>query len=199
MFNLIKKILTYFNLLIIKINKLEFENSIFTHLTIEEKLKLLNLAKKCKGRNYVEIGSYLGASSCFIAAGIKSTKKNARLFCIDTWNNDAMTEGNKDTFNLFQQNTKKYSEVITQIRELSVNASKRIDTKVDFIFFDGDHSYEGIFNDWKSWYPKLNKGAIVVFHDYGWAEGVKKVIEEEVRPNIINEFKLPNMYGAILK
>jgi hypothetical protein len=57
----------------IKLLPYSYENSLFTHLTLREKYTLLSLSGKCKGNNYVEIGSYIGASSCFIAAGIKES------------------------------------------------------------------------------------------------------------------------------
>ncbi|MCA9052368.1 MAG: class I SAM-dependent methyltransferase [Planctomycetaceae bacterium] len=36
---------------------------------------------------------------------------------------------------------------------------------VDFIFFDGDHSYEGLAADWAAWSCLLDVGAIVALHD----------------------------------
>lgn len=70
------------------------EDQIFIHLTAEEKETLhrfvLSLPFKS---NCVEIGSYYGASSCFIADAAK--RKLGKLYCIDTWQNQAMTEGEK--------------------------------------------------------------------------------------------------------
>ncbi len=37
---------------------------------------------------------------------------------------------------------------------------------VDFIWIDGDHSYEGVAGDIYHWIPKVHKGGIVAFHDY---------------------------------
>ena len=37
---------------------------------------------------------------------------------------------------------------------------------VDFIWVDGDHSYEGVAGDIYHWVPKVHKGGIVAFHDY---------------------------------
>lgn len=74
---IIKKIITKLISFYTRIKLLPYahENSIFTHLTTREKEKLLSLAGKCKdsSSSYVEIGSYIGASSNFIAAGIKKS------------------------------------------------------------------------------------------------------------------------------
>jgi predicted O-methyltransferase YrrM len=37
--------------------------------------------------------------------------------------------------------------------------------QVDFIFIDGDHSYEGLRDDWQAWSPLVRPGGIVALHD----------------------------------
>jgi predicted O-methyltransferase YrrM len=39
------------------------------------------------------------------------------------------------------------------------------DTKVDFLFIDGDHTYEGVRRDWEMYSPLVRKGGLVAFHD----------------------------------
>jgi len=36
---------------------------------------------------------------------------------------------------------------------------------VDFIFIDGDHSYEGLHNDWQAWSDLVEPDGIVALHD----------------------------------
>jgi predicted O-methyltransferase YrrM len=36
---------------------------------------------------------------------------------------------------------------------------------IDFLFIDGDHSYEGVKQDWEMYSPLVRKGGLVVFHD----------------------------------
>lgn len=74
-----------------------------THLTLEEKYLLHTSI--LHNSICVEIGSYLGASSCYIAA----SKNCQKLYCIDTWANEGMSEGLRDTFDEFIDNTKKIS------------------------------------------------------------------------------------------
>lgn len=171
---------------------------IFTHLTPEEKFSLLNLSKGLpKNSVLVEIGSYLGASSCFISMGAEN--KNNKLYCVDTWQNDAMTEGKRETFDIFKENTSDFKEIILPLRGKSDEVAAKFDKQIDFIFFDGDHSYEGIKTDWEKWSPKLKSGAVAIFHDWGWAEGVVKLINEDVKPRVTKEENLPNMYWAWIK
>jgi len=39
------------------------------------------------------------------------------------------------------------------------------DVAVDFMFVDGDHSWDGIAGDWHAWRDKIAPGGIMAFHD----------------------------------
>jgi len=175
------------------------ENKIFTHLTGAEKIKLLELAAANTSGNFVEIGSYLGASSCFIAAGIKKAGGASKLYCVDTWRNDSMSEGPRDTFDEFIKNISKFQDVVIPFRNSSEAASKLFNDKINFLFIDGGHSYEAVKADIESWLPKLNSGAAVIFHDYGCADGVKRVVNENIKPLVSKADSLPNMWWGYLK
>jgi len=92
-----------------------------SHLTDREKVTLYRLASEISKRktspcSFVEIGSYIGASSSYLAAGLARNNHFGKVYCIDTWNNDAMTEGNRDTMAEFLHNTRKFSRYIEPIR-----------------------------------------------------------------------------------
>ncbi len=183
----------------IKLLRLSKEDKIQTHLTRREKLKLYHLARTIEGKVIVEIGSYLGASASFLAAAISRSSKDGRLYCVDTWQNHGMTEGGRDTLAEFLENTASYREWLTPLRGSSSEVADSFEHKVDFLFVDGDHSYEGVLEDVKAWLPKLNEGALVAFHDIGWAEGVNRVIAEKIKPHIGSEGSLPNLYWGWLR
>lgn len=188
------------NLMFLVLNGLVRSNKIFTHMTFDEKKALFNLSKETENV-FVEIGSYLGASSCFIAEGLLKTGK-AKLYCIDTWRNDAMSEGKRDTYDEFLKNTEKYKDIIIPVRETSENAVSVLQKQIksiDMLFIDADHNYEGCKRDWDLYSPFLRIGSLVIFHDYGWAEGVKRVVNEDVRPLISKEDSLPNMWWGWIK
>ena len=169
---------------------------ISTHLTFEEKERLFQLATIKKIGVFVELGSYYGASSVYIAAALNQSK--AVLYCVDTWKNDTMPEGACDTFNEFLNNTASFSRVIRTLRGTSELVGLDFEPEIDFLFVDADHSYESVKTDISIWLPKLKEDAIIVFHDTGWAEGVNRVIDEFIRPRARCEGQLPNMYWAWL-
>ena len=60
------------------------EDFICTETTPAEKDLLFELARRKAGGVAVEIGSAFGASSCFIAAGLRG--RGGKLYCVDKWN-----------------------------------------------------------------------------------------------------------------
>jgi len=170
-----------------------------SHLTARERVVLNRLAS---GKETIlEIGSYIGASACCFGAAVKIFGFG-RVFCIDTWHNDAMTEGYRDTYTEFLKNTESFAQFIIPIRGFSTTVINQITVKtnhVDLLFIDGDHSYEGVKADWDAYKKFLRAGSIAVFHDWGWAEGVKRVILEEVSPLVSSFDSLPNMWWGTIK
>jgi predicted O-methyltransferase YrrM len=172
---------------------------IATHLTRHERLALYKTGLACPpGATFLEIGSYLGASSCFLAAAASEIGKGAKVHCIDTWRNDAMSEGPRDTWPDFLSNVKKYHHVIIPHRGESTEIAHFFTGEIDLLFVDGDHSYEACRNDVESWLPRLKRQGIIMMHDSGWATGVISVIREMVAPLAESEERLPNLYWARL-
>jgi len=116
-------------------------NEILTYTSMRELRALYQLASNCpQGTIALEIGSHLGASSCYIAAGL--SQNNGHLFCIDTWQNETMPEGQQDTFPEFQKNTYGVKRQISSIRKRSNRVSNQdIKIPINLVFIDGDHSY----------------------------------------------------------
>ena len=170
-----------------------------SHLTARERVVLYRLA--LGKETILEIGSYIGASACCFGSAVKKTDFG-KIFCIDTWQNDAMTEGKRDTWQDFQHNTQCYKKYIIPIRGFSTDVIDEVKMQIksiDLFFIDGNHSYEGVKADWGAYKGFLKEDSIVVFHDRGWAEGVKRVVLEEVSPLVSSFDSLPNMWWGTIK
>jgi len=154
---------------------------IFTDMTLPEKLLLYRLAHGLRrGSVIVEVGSYLGASSTFMAAAAK--ERSCVVYCVDTWMNDVMSEGQRDTYAEFLSNTQMYADQIQPLRGEALWIAKKFSEPIDLLFLDGDHSYAGCRSDVDAWLAKLKPSGIVVFHDIGWARGVQRIVQEIVKP-----------------
>lgn len=122
---------------------------------------LITHAKKAQ-YGMIEIGSCWGKSS--IDLGRVAKANGDLLICVDHWEGEAF-----------------YNGWLTNIREAGLGSDilpihmrsndaigvikKHFSGDVDFLFIDGDHSYEGVKADWDNWMPLLTRPAIVVFHD----------------------------------
>jgi predicted O-methyltransferase YrrM len=118
----------------------------------------------------VEIGSAQGRSACFTALGL-SENGSGKLYAIDPhirtqWNDGPLT----DTFKIINRNLKAggYAGVVEIIRTTSDEAARNWTRKIDLLFIDGDHTYEGVKHDWELFSPFVRPFGLVIFHDTAW-------------------------------
>lgn len=127
----------------------------------------------------LEIGSYLGASACYLAAGVAEV--GGHLFCVDTWRNETMPDGMRDTFAEFQANTHGLRRCITAVRKSSRELSRSdVRTPLGLVFIDGDHDYASVRSDFERVQGWLEQTGIIAFHDFANPdyEGVTRVVGE---------------------
>lgn len=130
---------------------------------------------------FLEVGSYLGASAIVLAEALKQsadTLSNPKIYCIDTWQNDAMTEGQKDTYQNFLDNTKNWSDLVIPIRGNSQSVVLPEEERYDVVFIDGDHSYEGCRSDVQRFAPLVREGGCLILDDHISYTGVTRVVGE---------------------
>lgn len=147
--------------------------------TLPEELEsLLVLAESCPaGAAVVEVGAYLGAASCYLAAGLH--RRGGTLYCIDTWENQTMPEGARDTFKEFTENTSRLTRPVVPIRKASRDIVRDdLPSEVHMAFIDGDHSYAAVAHDFAMVEPLIAAGGVVAFHDIASFQGVAKVVGE---------------------
>jgi predicted O-methyltransferase YrrM len=156
-----------------------------TYLLHLEGPLLYNLAKKCTGKGViVEIGSWKGRSTIWLAKGSKSGKR-VRIFAIDPHTGSPEHKkqfGKVWTFDEFRKNIKfaKVSDIITPIVKTSQDAAKRFDKPVELIFIDGAHDYLSVKQDFDLWFPKVMVGGVMAFHDTTDIPGPRKFVKKFV-------------------
>jgi len=159
-------------------NRLENVSAIRTHMTRRELCSLYDLAISCPpGATALEIGSYHGASTCYLGSGLKEI--GGHLICVDTWYNETMPEGLQDTYQIFEQNTAPLNGAITVRRKRSQDLTKAdIPSQLHLIFIDCDHSYESVKADVTTTAPSLVEDGVLAFHDVKYYQGVSRVVGE---------------------
>src|SRR5512147_200969 len=102
------------------------------------------------GSRFVEVGSWVGRSACYLGVEIINSGKNIKLDCVDTWlgapelmQEDVIVNGT--LYSDFITNIEPLKDVIKPIRLTSTQASHLYeDESLDFVFLDADHTKEGI-------------------------------------------------------
>ena len=146
---------------------------------------LYQMAKKAPERGaVVEIGSWKGKSTIWLAKGSKSGNK-AKVYAIDPHNGShehRETYGEAKTFRDFKRNIEnaRCGDLVIPIVKTSEEAAKEWDKPVGFLFIDGAHEYESVKLDFELWHPHVIEGGVVALHDTtgDQSEGPKKVVEE---------------------
>ena len=96
---------------------------------------------------------------------IREFGRNMKKF----YGNWVLSDGRSQFFNGFSNDEKIISDVYNKVSD------------VDFLFIDGNHSYESVLCDFLLYYPLVKKGGIIGFHDTKLSEsnvGVPKLISE---------------------
>lgn len=135
---------------------------------------------------FVEVGSWKGKSSAFMAVEIANSSKPIKFYCVDTWEGSVEHKQNPELsqlYEIFLDNMKPVESFYIPMRTTSLEAAKQFDDEsLDFVFIDASHEYEDVVDDLKAWYPKIKKGGILAGHDYypdqpTWG-GVCKAVRE---------------------
>jgi predicted O-methyltransferase YrrM len=134
----------------------------------------------------VEIGSWKGRSTVAICEGLQG----ASMYAVDTFGGDPVLmeryaeELKEDrVYKEFCDNTAAYA-FLEVLRMPSMEACVRFeDSSLDWVFIDGDHTFERVHEDITGWLPKVKPGGLISGHDYPYGP-VKKAVDMHVRANV---------------
>lgn len=148
------------------------------------------------GARGVEVGVFRGTLSRYLLRnGV------ARLFMVDNWlSSENQPQHYKDTRDYCSRLSRDEAEANRRLAlEVALHSNGRAkvlqissvkaaalinDRSMDFVFLDGDHSYEGVKADLAAWVPKVKVGGWICGHDYANAlpqfdfSGVDKAVNE---------------------
>jgi cephalosporin hydroxylase len=128
---------------------------------MEEIKNLLLILDKVKPKVILEIGT-AGGGTLFLFSNI--AYEEAILISVDLY----QTIEKRILFRYIKKEKQKIfliqgdSHSIETLRKIEEILKGR---KVDFLFIDGDHSYEGVKKDFEMYSPLVRKGGIIAFHD----------------------------------
>ena len=127
----------------------------------------------------LEIGTYCGKSSLYLAIGAKKTDQY--VFTIDHHQGSEEHQLNEEYFdneiydfskkrvntfpllikNINKLNVKNIVPIVSESKKSSFNWK----TNLGMLFIDGGHSFESVNNDYECWESKIAKGGCLAIHD----------------------------------
>jgi hypothetical protein len=139
----------------------------------------IEVIKKCK-IGIVEIGVLDGNTTRIF---LENT--NIPVYGIDPIIPDSMNSNLIGNLNSIKTLQDEYFDRFIFIKDYSYNVVNNFNYKFDYLFIDADHRYESVKKDFLDWFPLLNSGGYISFHDsaafrggaYHW-EGPSKFVDE---------------------
>lgn len=144
------------------------------------------------GAVFVEVGCWMGRSAAYMAQRVKDRGVKVLFYCVDPWQwtgdrkhpraktcYDA-TYAPKPMRQIFDENIAAcgLTDFVMPLQMPSVEAATRFaDASADFVFIDGDHSYESVTADIAAWRPKIKSGGVLAGHDLGLPD-VERAVRE---------------------
>ena len=131
--------------------------------------------------HFVEVGSWKGMSSVYIAVEIINSKKNIKFDCIDLWGTvpGKIYANEKGLYDTFIKNIEPVKHIINPIISNSWEAASLYeDHSLDFVWLDAGHGYQDVKKDIAAWYPKVKIGGTIAGHDFTTAPGVSQAVGE---------------------
>jgi predicted O-methyltransferase YrrM len=131
------------------------------------------------GGTAVEVGSYMGRSTCALLAGIREGQ-GGRLAVVDTFDGRGTSKA-QSTLLQFKQNISA-RKLPTPFVFQGESTSDRLELifqnkSLEFVFIDATHTYDAVMADIQMWSRKVAPGGIISGHDYcaGWPGVVEAV------------------------
>lgn len=142
-----------------------------------------------------KVGAEIGVKRGSFSAKILDTMKGVTLHSIDPWIAYKHHKTEKETQDKNYQVTvdvlRKYAERSIIHRKPSLEAVETFaDESLDFVFIDGDHTFNAAVQDIIKWSPKVRKGGMIAVHDYTPMRrgGVIEAVDAYTKCNLIKDW-----------
>lgn len=155
---------------------------------------------------FVELGTQMGESYFAFCQAISENKLNCNAYAVDTWRGDRHTRPYDDVVyaEVEAHNQEHYRHFSTLLRRTFDEATEDFgDESIELLHIDGAHTYEAVSHDFKTWWPKVKPGGVVILHDSferQWEFGVWRLLEEVRDAGLpVAEFFHSHGLGVVVK
>ncbi len=131
-------------------------------------LMLLKLVEKLRPATCIELGTSLGISACYQAAALEM-QGNGTLVTLE--GADSLATFARE--NLQRVGLKNVHVAVGRFQDI-LGGVLETSQKVDFAFVDGHHEENATLAYFSQMLPYLSAGAVVVFDDISWSDGMRR-------------------------
>lgn len=118
------------------------------------------VARHVKAKNIFEFGTYFGRTTYYLTFA----SKDAFVTTLDLPPDMGPKTPHTASYFLGSDRESRIRQILCDSREFDPVPFHK---KMDFIFIDGDHSYDGVKNDTEKAFEMLAPGGTILWHDYG--------------------------------
>src|SRR3990167_4064119 len=146
--------------------------------SLEERQAFYKYAKQVPdGGTILDIGTAAGGSAVVFAL---ASKPKVKVYTIDPMVNTTFQDLLKRT-----EIGKKVHYLITTSEEAVVPG------KIDLMFIDGIHSYQGVTDDFNHFHGQMKPGGVVMFHDYYlYNNTIGKAVDDIVAGGLVKKLEI---------
>ncbi len=144
-------------------------------LSIFEGRTLFKLAKDCDKGVIVDLGSWRGRSTIFLASG-SAAGHSKKVYSIDSHKRE------DSSLQALKTNLERlgFGRTVKIVVEESGEAAKSFRKPVGLIFIDAEHDYISVKRDFDLWFPNVVAGGMMAFHDTIGCKGPRRLVKEKV-------------------
>lgn len=143
------------------------------------------------GDLFVEVGSFKGRSSAFMAVELINSGAKFKFDCIDTWLGSTEHQEGAECevkevvdgtlYETFIHNMKPVEGYFNPIRMTSLEAAELYDdNSIDFLMIDGAHDFDSVVADIRAFLPKMKKGGVMCGDDCWPGADPRRAAEQEL-------------------
>jgi len=159
---------------------------------VELTIKLSQLLE-FQDNKMIEIGSYMGESTHIFGSCGLFTEIN----CIEPFSgtenfNDKNNHTWEEVWEEYDTNIRQFKDIVKLHEDYSYDEkvlSKFNDDEYDFVYVDGNHSFESTRQDFELYIPKIKSNGVLGGHDYQQGFGVDDALEEICDPSNLILFR----------
>ncbi len=155
---------------------------------------------------FVELGTQMGESYFAFCQAIVEQGVTCRAFAVDTWRGDRHTRPYDDVVyaEVSAHNDERYGAFSTLLRMTFDEAADLTESEsIALLHIDGAHTYDAVSHDFRTWWPKVRPGGVVILHDSferQWEFGVWRLLEELRTAKLpVGEFFHSHGLGVVVK